>query len=715
MSIPAKPLITRQSTVEIKSNKTEAIRLATSDLLSDLKAALDREECSPGPRPRKGVPLWVCNKGAPADSTESYTIQWKGEAGAIVIEGNNELGTLFGIYALSRDVLGVDPFHRWSLQQPRRRSTIPIPETPIFSPSPRFRFRGWFINGEDSLIAASGANKVSPEYYEWIFETLLRTGNNMVIPGTFPEHPAPQFEVAIRRGLWLTHHHSEPLGAPLFSYTYPGQDPDFRKSRAQYRELYLDAAKWYAERGAKTVFTVGFRGQGDCPFWKTGEEPSDDVKRSVIVEAIRLQMEVLEDVFGRNGFRAVFPFYAEMHALFCDHLNLLPDSVILCWADNGYGAMRVRRAAGVTDENQPSIPDKPQKRPQGVYYHINFHDAQASNQLTMLVDPRLILGEYQRMEGQYVRDFSICNAGNIRPHMYTLGLLSDHLNGRIPDAPAETAVIDFGHSYFSLFMDDSSARKAARLQLAYFDCPITFGKFPDQRAGDEFYHYVSRAIVARTLELPGWDKSLKFLFDEHGGLDGLLDTLSNWCKPAQQRWNALLREILELRKSLKEGCGIIDSGLLFQTWFCATSNALLQAATDACSHACQDRLQHAFVHACYASGRCRELLDLLERMDNAFLKNFYTGEFLTNVKATQRALRLFTENLRLRIDGSSLYSASSMVNAKSRTPNGSVLPHRYYRDNNNEVAAVLADLFQVHVDIDIPPPLPSDFLHRNSH
>ena len=52
------------------------------------------------------------------------------------------------------------------------------------------------------------------------FETLLRCGGNMTIPGT-DKNSRLNRQMAADMGLWITHHHAEPLGAEIFARAYP--------------------------------------------------------------------------------------------------------------------------------------------------------------------------------------------------------------------------------------------------------------------------------------------------------------------------------------------------------------------------------------------------------------------------------------------------------------------------------------------------------------
>ena len=68
----------------------------------------------------------------------------------------------------------------------------------------------WQVDGSNQIV------------WEMVFESLLRCQGNMVIPGT-DLNSKKQRQLARDMGLWITHHHAEPLGAEMFLRAYPTQ------------------------------------------------------------------------------------------------------------------------------------------------------------------------------------------------------------------------------------------------------------------------------------------------------------------------------------------------------------------------------------------------------------------------------------------------------------------------------------------------------------
>ena len=85
--------------------------------------------------------------------------------------------------------------------------------------------------------------------------------------------------------------------------------------------------------------------------------------------------------------------YGEITELYMQGLIDIPDGVIKIWSDNGYGEM-VSRRQGNHNPRIPSLPSGKDMGPHGLYYHITFHDLQASNHLVMMPNqPSMIKDE----------------------------------------------------------------------------------------------------------------------------------------------------------------------------------------------------------------------------------------------------------------------------------------------------------------------------------
>ena len=158
--------------------------------------------------------------------TEAYMVQV--QDGQVIIAGYDTLGTVFGIYAFSGKVLGVNPMYRMNDLLPKRNEQFYIEDTCFFSEPHKIRFRGWFLNDEDLLSDFKEdhgrrnidyrfyQNVMKPDVLDTILETALRLEINLIIPSSFVDIANPAEEELIkavcRRGLYISQHHVEPMG-----------------------------------------------------------------------------------------------------------------------------------------------------------------------------------------------------------------------------------------------------------------------------------------------------------------------------------------------------------------------------------------------------------------------------------------------------------------------------------------------------------------------
>ena len=176
----------------------------------------------------------------------------------------------------AENFLGIEPFWFWADQVIVLRNEIVIECEDYDAPAQKARYRGWFVNDEVCLIGWKDSYPPSREVWEPVFEALLRCGGNMVIPGTdLPRHGI-HYELAAEMGLWVTHHHAEPLGAEMFLRSYPGKQASYQAHPELFEALWEEAIE--KQKDMNVVWVLSFRGQGDQPFWE--QDRAFDTPRS---------------------------------------------------------------------------------------------------------------------------------------------------------------------------------------------------------------------------------------------------------------------------------------------------------------------------------------------------------------------------------------------------------------------------------------------------
>ena len=418
----------------------------------------------------------------------------------LLIEGADDLGLVFGIYHVCEHLLGVDPFEFWTDFVCKRRDSVTVSPFAYTAPRPKIRWRGWFINDEDCLRAWDDSLRMTTALYEQINETSLRAGWNMIIPISRCVADAEAVKLASEMGLWATQHHAAPLGAHSLSQRFPGVRARMPEERDRFITLYKEAIE--QSRGRKVIWTVGFRGQGDRAFF----DPEDDdrynqmsAQGKIITEMIQLQQALVREIvpgpqiFAHN-------LYAESIELYRAGYLKLDDDVIRVWDDNGFGAMRRRRTIYQPERDMIALPTgDDRQRSNGIYYHVSFHDIRISSTLLPLVDPDLIQEAFQGAYDAGNMDYMLLNVSNVHPHVFDTDLV-----GKIATVPYETERLpaDMVSEHYRAFNGKhfpGHEDAVEGLMRRYYQAPFIYGRYKDDRAGIQVYHFGLRHLILGVL------------------------------------------------------------------------------------------------------------------------------------------------------------------------------------------------------------------------
>lgn len=420
-----------------------------------------------------------------AVAAEAYRIQVENDR--IHIFASDDLGVIYALLFLSEKFLGILPFWYWNDQKLEKKAFVNVPEGVYRSQEYKLRYRGWFINDEvllddwgmDIFDDTTGINENFA--FEMAMEALLRLGGNMVIPGT-DHNSHKNRKLAADMGLWLTHHHAEPLGATMFARAYP----DLTASYAEYPELFEQLWRSAIEEqiSYRVVWNIGFRGQGDRPFWADDPQYDTPEKRGALISSLiekqyRILCEYMDNPICCTN------LYGEVMELYQQGYITLPEQVIYIWADNGYGKMVSRRQ----DTHNPrveALPPKPEGK-HGIYYHVSFYDLQAAAHITMLPNSTdFIEKELRHAMERGVQEFLIVNCSNIRPHTYMLNKIAEIWGKSMEPYTAQ---------YFP-----SHEIQVETLYQQYAKAVVRYGANEDEHAGEQYYHYNIRAICHAWLQ-----------------------------------------------------------------------------------------------------------------------------------------------------------------------------------------------------------------------
>lgn len=359
--------------------------------------------------------------------TEAYMVQV--QDGQVIIAGYDTLGTVFGIYAFSGKVLGVNPMYRMNDLLPKRNEQFYIEDTCFFSEPHKIRFRGWFLNDEDLLSDFKEdhgqrnidyrfyQNVMKPDVLDTILETALRLEINLIIPSSFVDIANPAEEELIkavcRRGLYISQHHVEPMGVSYFAadaymkkHGTEGEVVSFIQNRTRMEEIWRYYAEKWAAYKDHVIWQFGLRGKADQAVWKTDSSISirPEDRGRILTDAIATQYRIVSETLNGEEFFSTATLWMEGAELYGLDCLKIPEKTIVIFSDIGCTQMfgddfyRVKR--------------KPDRK-YGIYYHVGFWGE----------GPHLAEGcDLRKMEFSYKKAveydslyYSILNVSNLRP------------------------------------------------------------------------------------------------------------------------------------------------------------------------------------------------------------------------------------------------------------------------------------------------------------
>lgn len=577
---------------------------------------------------------------------EQYYIKFSDDLSEIRVISIDELGIIYGMLHVSEKFLGVDKFWFWNDCEPSTKSLIKINPVHYLSDVAKVRFRGWFINDE-VLISNWKYKNSNTIVWEMVFEALLRCHGNMVIPGTDIENPVYK-NIASEMGLWITHHHAEPLGAQMFNRVFPNENPSYVENEVLFKKLWNDAI--IEQKHDKVIWNIGFRGQGDRPFWVDDPTFDTDEKRGALISKImRDQYEMIAEY--QNDPICCVNLYGEITELYKKGLLELPEGVIKIWADSGYGKMVTRRQ-GSHNPRIPSIPSKQDIGPHGIYYHVTFYDLQASNHLTMLPNSTAFVNdELNQAFDHDMSEFLIVNCGNIRPHLYFLDFVSQRWNKGKMNSD------EFLNGYVSNYYP-SYTGEMSQYMNAYFDAIIQYGNFNDERAGEQFYHFTIRNLVNQWIISQGKEgtKQLNWA-TEKTDLKEQFDWFKNKVEGKLSIWESLLENVKVLvgEANTIEQKRIHDQ-LLIQVQIHKNGCKALYSLTKAFETYRTKEYLDGFLLVNEAIQEIKETMDIMKKPTYGKWTGFYVNDCLTNCSLTFYTLETLSRYLRMLGDGPTFYN-----------------------------------------------------------
>ena len=628
-----------------------AVLAARADVIRDLQKVCSGEQTDE-------KPLHICLKKTPHES-EQFSIQLSSDESELLLSASDDLGFIYGLYHISRELLGVSNFWFWNDQPFTARPTIPVSQGYRYeSTRAAVRYRGWFINDE-ILIDKWQVEGRSDLPWIMAFEALLRSGGNMVIPGT-DRNSRLYRSLAASRGLYITHHHAEPLGAEMFIRARPDLEPSYALHPEVFHQLWRESIA--EQKDTNVIWNLGFRGQGDYPFWHNDPSYDTDEKRGALVSSlIKMQYDFVKEAVPDAV--CCTNLYGEVMELYQKGCLSLPDEIIKIWADNGFGKM-VSRRQGNHNPRVSSMPEKDYKSRKGIYYHVSFFDLQAANHLTMLSCPaEMVCRELAAVLENGGSDYWIINCSNIKPHVYFLDLIAELWNNGCTAATAEAICTQHRTRYAERYYGEVAKKAVAELISAYADCAPQYGPNEDDRAGEQFSNYGTRNLLSQYMKNAAEPaKNMFWAFDAHS-LKEQAEAFSNVAQEAAERYHTLRIRAegctfllkADSDKKLLAAKTLLEDSLLLQVRlheYCYTGAAF---AMQALLHAFSADYKQAFYLAGKAKDAFTHANEAMREREHGKWRGFYANDCFSDLKTSARLAGAFMAYVRNQGDGPDFY------------------------------------------------------------
>lgn len=471
-------LIINKNTKIISSWETTPVQTAIHNLQRDIDKV-----CTP--TTKNGADIYLV-----PNKIQEECFRVKSEDGCLKIMAGDDLGFIYGIYGVSRMILGIEDFWFWNDQQFKQRKQFIISEEYEYVSKPfEVKYRGWFINDE-TLIMGWSVDRSKEKPWEMVFEALLRCGGNMTIPGT-GINAKDYHKMASDMGLYITHHHAEPLGAEMFIHAYPDLTPSYAEYADKFHKLWKEAI--LKQKDSKVLWNLGFRGQGDCPFWETDPNYNTTESRGRLMsDIIKMQYDMVKEELPDAV--CCTNLYGETMELYREGQLQLPEDVIKIWADNGYGKMVTRRQ-GNHNPRVYSLPEASDKGCHGIYYHVSFYDLQAANHITMLPNsPEFINAQLKEAMEHNAKDYWIINCSNVKPHVYYLDMIAKMWHNR------EINIKLHRNEYVARYYGEENTKLVSECLKQYFEYALPYGEHEDDHAGEQFANHIARILISQYMK-----------------------------------------------------------------------------------------------------------------------------------------------------------------------------------------------------------------------
>ncbi|HWY63793.1 MAG TPA: glycosyl hydrolase 115 family protein, partial [Rhizomicrobium sp.] len=614
------------------------VKKAADDLAGDMEKVFGKRPAIVARASGPAIEIAAPTGGA----AESFAIAARGNH--LILSGADIRGTIFAIYTVSQEYLGVDPMYYWNDRQPAKRTAIAVPAGLAKTyPAPLFKYRGFFINDEDQLTGwapgeASDHSGIAKPVMDKIFETILRLKGNMVVPGTWTFPSDPQMKWVSERGLILNQHHAIPVGMNVARW--PADVPyNYSQHPEVLQRAWTNAVHSYDPK-QEILWSVGLRGLSDTSY--STMDPSvvgnDKLQGELIGNAIVDQMKIVRAVNPKAQF--VTDLWQEGAKLVQQGYLKIPPEVTTVWADTGYGL--------VQDKGQVA-------HGQGMYYHVAMLNGRA-NQLSEMVPVDRIYSEFGRYIKAGATDYVLLNTSDIRAVSMTARVVMDTAWGGLPK---QGGAMGTYAGWASQQFGGKAAGAVAKVWDGYFKA---FSHLPSgDDYGDQIYHTEVRQMLMSMMVSPPWynivGQSAKWVpvrilglnIDPNYGRDIERDYVATTmarelkaCGEAQPRWDAVWNAAKAAEALIpKDRLAFYDYYVLTGIAMNRDGNRMLWLVSDAIQAAQAGDKARAHRDAKQALAAIADIKQRERADEYGKWRHWYRGEWLVGIDETREMIEYF--------------------------------------------------------------------------
>jgi len=338
--------------------------------------------------------------------------------GNLVIAGNDKLGTIYGIYEISRRI-GVSPWY-WMADAPVVHQDELYYNDGYEYDWPAVKYRGIFINDEWPSFGTwcqKHFGGVNSKAYEKIFELLLRLKANYFWPAMWatafneddPESPRLADEMGIVMG---TSHH-EPMMRSHREYLNRKEQVgpwDYATNKERVDKFFREGME--RNKAYDNLVTIGMRGDGDVAMGKGDDQENMKTLHNVIDG----QRKIIKDIYGRaDAVPQLWAIFTEVQRYY-DAGFTVPDDVTLLFCDNNWGYIRRK---GTEKERK-------RKGGLGLYYHIDMNGGPWNDRWVNTTTVPKLREQLNLAYQSGIDRIWIINVGDLKPKEMPISFIMDY-------------------------------------------------------------------------------------------------------------------------------------------------------------------------------------------------------------------------------------------------------------------------------------------------